>query len=116
MTGMHAAQSVQADFDQIALLSSDGFDHNTFYHDFLLRSLETRINEALDIGCGTGQFTRLLARRAVHVVGLDLSPNMIAVARQRSATFENIEFRQVDVVSWDWPVEQFDAIVSIATL
>jgi SAM-dependent methyltransferase len=35
-----------------------------------------------DIGCGPGHITRFLAARRENVVGLDLSPQMIAVARQ----------------------------------
>jgi SAM-dependent methyltransferase len=35
-----------------------------------------------DIGCGPGHITRFLAARRANVVGLDLSPQMIAVARQ----------------------------------
>ena len=37
-----------------------------------------------DVGCGPGHVTRFLAERHPGVVGLDLSPAMIAIARQRS--------------------------------
>jgi SAM-dependent methyltransferase len=37
-----------------------------------------------DIGCGPGHITELLAARRENVVGLDLSPGMIEVARQRN--------------------------------
>jgi SAM-dependent methyltransferase len=30
--------------------------------------------------------------------------------------FANIEYRQADVLTWDFPIEQFDCIASIATL
>ena len=107
---------VQADFDQIALLPPSAFDHNSYYHDFLLEVLQPHMNQALDIGCGAGRFTRLLAARADHVLALDLSANMVAAARRQSAAFKNIDFRQADAVSWDWPTERFDSIVTIATL
>jgi SAM-dependent methyltransferase len=106
----------QADFDQIALLPSSGFDHNAHYHDVLLRVLPPHTNQALDVGCGTGQFTRLLAARADRVLALDLSANMIAGARRQSAAFRNIDFRQADALNWDWPTERFDSIVSVAAL
>jgi SAM-dependent methyltransferase len=40
---------------------------------------------ALEVGCGTGHFTRWLAGRLPWVVGLDRAPAMLAEARRRSA-------------------------------
>ena len=44
-------------------------------------------DQVLDIGCGTGQTTRLAARRAVrgHATGIDLSAPMLDLARRRTA-------------------------------
>jgi ubiquinone/menaquinone biosynthesis C-methylase UbiE len=36
----------------------------------------------IDIGCGTGATTAILAERGVQVSGIDLSPNMVAEARR----------------------------------
>ena len=47
---------------------------------------------------------------------LDFSLNMIRVARERSDKFCNIDFKCADALTWDFPVEQFDCIASIATL
>jgi ubiquinone/menaquinone biosynthesis C-methylase UbiE len=49
----------------------------------------------LDLGCGSGWATRLLAGNAVRgfVVGLDISDEMIEVARSSSTGFDNVEFR-----------------------
>lgn len=35
----------------------------------------------LDLGCGKGRFARILANRGARVVGLDVSPGMLAAAR-----------------------------------
>jgi ubiquinone/menaquinone biosynthesis C-methylase UbiE len=40
----------------------------------------------LDVGCGIGRWSRLLAARGAEVTGVDLSPTMIAEARRRAAT------------------------------
>ncbi len=40
---------------------------------------------ALDIGCGPGAFARLLAHRGARVVGVDLSPRMVELAREAAA-------------------------------
>ena len=37
----------------------------------------------LDVGCGPGQVSAFLAERGVQVSGIDLSPRMVALARQR---------------------------------
>lgn len=38
-----------------------------------------------DLGCGTGQMTRLLAKAGYDMVGVDLSPDMLAVATEGGA-------------------------------
>jgi SAM-dependent methyltransferase len=82
----------------------------------LLRQLHAVIGPALDVGCGTGAFARLLSPRASSVVGLDFAPEMIRVARERSQGCPNITYEIVDVRRWKWPCEQFDCIASIATM
>lgn len=36
----------------------------------------------LEVGCGTGHFSRFLMSRSLHVVGLDRSPSMLTMLRQ----------------------------------
>ncbi len=107
---------IRAGFDRIALLSGDGWGHNSHYHDFLLRQLPPHCTYALDIGCGTGAFSRLLASRSDRVLALDLSPQMIRVAKARSEQYSNIDFQVADATAWEFPAEQFDCVASIATL
>ncbi|NJO39754.1 MAG: class I SAM-dependent methyltransferase [Cyanobacteria bacterium RU_5_0] len=109
-------QKIRNDFDRIALHDQEGWDHNNHYHCFLLKQLPAQCKTVLDIGCGTGEFSRLLAKRVERVVAIDLSSNMIEVAKQRSRQFSNIDFQVADVSQWDPTAEQFDVIVSIATL
>ena len=45
---------------------------------------------ALDLGCGTGRVTEILARSAERVAGIDLSPAMIARARARFARSDDL--------------------------
>lgn len=107
-------EKVRSDFDRIACLDSDGWNHNRHYYPYLLEQVPIPCSEALEIGCGTGSFTRLIARRVDHVLALDLSPEMIKVAQQRSMDFSNIDYLVADALNWDYPPDRFDFVVSIA--
>jgi ubiquinone/menaquinone biosynthesis C-methylase UbiE len=107
---------LQQDFDRIALVSTDGATCNDHYHNFLLRHLPLHCHDALEIGCGTGTFSRRLAERFRQVVAFDLSPEMIRLARVRSETISNIEFQLGDIRDQALAAESFDCIASIATL
>jgi trans-aconitate 2-methyltransferase len=70
--------------------------------------------EVVDLGCGPGHLTGLLAERwpGAHVVGLDSSEEMIAKAR---ASISGIEFEVADLRGWV-PPAPVDVLVSNATL
>jgi len=112
----HLTEKIRQDFDRIARYDQEQWDHNNHYHRFLLNQLPAQSSHVLDIGCGTGEFARLLAKRAARVTAIDLSPTMIKVAKQRSQELSTIDFQVADILQWELPVERFDAIVSIATL
>jgi ubiquinone/menaquinone biosynthesis C-methylase UbiE len=109
-------RSIQSDFDRIALLPASGWEHNSHYHGYLLQSIPAHCAQALEIGCGTGAFARLLAQRSDHVLALDLSPQMVRIARQQSSSLSNIDWRIADALTYEFPDSYFDCVVSIATL
>ncbi|PXA88396.1 SAM-dependent methyltransferase [Nostoc sp. 3335mG] len=49
----------------------------------LARVDQSGATAALDLGCGEGRFSRLLAARGIATVGIDPSPSLIAEARRR---------------------------------
>lgn len=68
---------------------------------------------ALDVACGTGAVTRLLAERVGatgKVTGLDINPGMLAAARL-SAPSPNIEWLEGSAVKMPLPDAAFDALV-----
>ena len=73
----------------------------------------------LDAGCGTGL---LLEQQAGAVgesgraVGIDLSDDMLAVARRRCADLKQVELRQGSVDSLDFADASFDAVSCAQTL
>jgi len=109
-------ETIRRDFDRVALASDERWNHNTHYHNYLLAQLPERCGRALEIGCGTGNFARLLAARAERVVALDISPQMIRLARERSASYSNIDFLEGDAMSHQFPGEQFDCVATLTTL
>ena len=51
----------------------------------------------LDIGCGNGRFTRMLAAHFPKVVGVDVSSHAVEKAREESRGIENLSFHVADV-------------------
>src|SRR5271167_1622788 len=49
-------------------------------------------DRALDLGCGSGWASRLLAREAGEVTGVDVSDEMVKQAAESSKNFANVNF------------------------
>ena len=49
-------------------------------------------------------------------MAVDLSPEMLRIARERSRHYHNIEYLLEDLTEWTPPAEAFDCVVAIATL
>lgn len=62
---------------------------------------------AVDVGCGTGQLTRLLQDQGWHVTGVEADPRMAAAARSHGLDVEVSTFEQ-----WPGATTQFDLICS----
>ena len=75
--------------------------------ELLKHSRTFRFTQALDIGCGAGELSLALARGRpqVRVVGVDISPQLLAVARERSANLANIAFEEADAAQWQPPAD-----------
>lgn len=72
----------------------------------------------LDVGCGVGRWSRLLAARGARVTGIDLSPTMIAQARRRAAgagLSSRCEFLVQDSATLD-AGEKFDLVLGVTVL
>ncbi len=68
----------------------------------LSRTREFPVRDAIDIGCGAGEISLALARGRpqVQVVGVDISPQLVAVARERGAHHANVRFVEGDAATW----------------
>lgn len=80
-----------------------GFNHNDFYHPYLLHQVPSGCRRALDVGCGTGRFARLLATRSANVDAVDRSADMIATAPPtRNVSYIHADFRDLDLAGYDF--------------
>ncbi len=79
------------------------------YPDILAEVKKEEFTSLLDAGCGTGAMLRLFQRDipGKHYVGLDLSSEMIKVAKEQG---EGIEFMQGDCEALPFADESFDVI------
>ena len=67
-------------------------------------------NAALDVCCGTGDITWRLHRAGANVIGLDFSPEMLAVAANRQRPDSAIRFTQGDAMKLPFPDGSFDIV------
>lgn len=112
---MEERDVIKADFNEIALLGPEpAWNHNNCYFPYLLRRIPPGAETCLDIGCGKGELSALLAERVRKVVAVDFAENMIAFARRENAR-GNIEYVPGDILEMDFPPASLDVIISTAT-
>lgn len=72
----------------------------------------------LDLGCGQGQVTRLLAQQhpGCTALGLDLSAEMIRRARKVRPALVNLSFRQGDALDLPLADQSMDQVVCVASI
>jgi SAM-dependent methyltransferase len=94
----------------------------TFAHVVQLLQLGLRA-EVLDVGCGPGWLSELLARCGYSVTGIDISPDMVEIARERIAALGEVgegiearaEFHALPVRELPWS-SRFDAAILYDTM
>ena len=72
--------------------------------------------KVLDIACGAGYGSALLAQTAAHVTGADIADAAVDHARRRYEAVGNLEFRQADCAALPFADASFDAVVSFETI
>jgi len=72
------------------------------------RSKGLRGAHVLDLACGAGRTTCFLYQMGAHVVGVDISQNLIAAARKN---FPGIDFRVGDATALEFDDDSFDLVL-----
>ncbi|HUQ30351.1 MAG TPA: class I SAM-dependent methyltransferase [Candidatus Paceibacterota bacterium] len=76
----------------------------------------TAADKVLEIGCGTGLFTRKMAERTgADITGVDISPDLLAVAR-KNATAPRVQFVEGNAMQLPFPDGAFDVVYGSSVL
>lgn len=70
----------------------------------------------IDIGCGTGRWSMLVAPRVAHLHLLDASPQALAVARENLKSAANVSFHAASVAAIPLPDASLDFAYSLGVL
>jgi SAM-dependent methyltransferase len=81
-----------------------------------MEALSPRAGETVvDIGCGAGQTVLQLAERVGprgRVIGVDIAPRLLDVARERASGLDHVSFIECDAARLDLPAGSIDAVFS----
>ena len=67
----------------------------------------------LELGCGTGKNTLMLADSALSVSAVDFSPEMLNTARQKLSNFTNVVFYESDISKDDLSIARKHSVGTI---
>lgn len=101
-------------WNKLASLYQDRFMDLEVYnktYDFICHTITRKNAQLLDIGCGPGNITKYLLtqRPDFHILGIDIAPNMITLAKKNnpSANFEVMDTRDLRQLH-----TTFDAVIA----
>lgn len=82
-------------------------------NDFIRTRVKKRQIDLLDLGCGTGEHIKLFSKLGYICTGVDISPKMVALAKQKLAAITPLPtVIQADLKSLTLP-KKFDVVVSL---
>lgn len=90
-----------------------------FYeHEMVMSLAEVKPNMKIaDIGCGTGKYTEKLCRLGANVIGIDISPEMLEIATNKTSTYrDKVTFMLGDAAELPFEDNYFDMVFSITAM
>ncbi len=70
-------------------------------------------SKVLDVGCGSGYVAKFLNSKKLSVVGIDVSKNMLKLAKKNVPT---AKFAKMDMTNLEFPNESFEGIVCLYSI
>src|SRR3989344_6325353 len=86
-----------------------------FYNEYLEMPTTLKLlgnvkgKKVLDMGCGTGLYARILKKKGANIKGIDISEEMIKIAREESP---DIEFKIGNINKLPYKDEEFDIVLA----
>ena len=105
-----AAQTYDAEYRRVV---GEGFENEI--RSWLGRQFADT-DEVLELGCGTGIFSAMIAERVKRLTATDFSPEMLEQARQRLADCNNVEIRREDACQTSFADDSFSALLAVNLL
>ena len=65
----------------------------------------------LELGCGTGYWTEVVAESAASVLALDINANLVDIARERGIPADKVAFRVADALDLPEDIGKFSAVL-----
>lgn len=86
------------------------------YNSWVFSQLQPHLGrKVLEVGCGNGNFTVLLAQHCSSVVGVDLNSDYVRAAKRRLSGYSHATIQQTDATQMRWS-QSFDTIVMLDVL
>ncbi|MGZ4448603.1 MAG: class I SAM-dependent methyltransferase [Nocardioides sp.] len=118
MTDEYSLPDQRALWDAEAAAFDEAPDHGlrdpavrAVWRDLLLGALPAAPGRVADLGAGTGTLSLLLADAGFRVDGVDLSPEMVRLARAKAAGRDDVTFVEADASAPPLEAGRYDAVV-----
>ena len=79
-------------------------------------SKEKNLGEVIEFGCGTGYFTKAIAKNAEQIIATDISEEMLETAKRQLKDYKNICFQKADCIATTLPDKKFDTVLMVNLL
>lgn len=82
------------------------------YIESIFKRTNTMPKEILEMACGTGNLTEVLAKEGYDIECFDLSEEMLSIAYKKLRKYKNVSIRNMNMIDFEFN-KKFDSIISI---